>query len=370
MDDARTTMEGGEQATDRRQPRADLKAFAQRALVAGAVMALVVLLLMLVWYGGRVLLLAFGAVLAGVFFHSLADWLSRRTRLSGGWSLAVVVLALLGLTILSGWLFAASIVEQARLVGEQAPRALAQARERIAQSEWASQLLERVPDIGQGSGGGGVIGAVGGLFTTTLGGLVDVVIVLIAGLYLAADQRAYGDGLLRLVPLARRDRGREVLDALGYTLRWWLIGRFLTMVVNGVLSGVGLWLIGIPLALSLGLLTGLLNFIPNIGPILSMIPAVLVALGEGPDKALYVLLLFLVIQNLEGFVLEPLVQQRTVDVPAAIVIGGQVLLGVLIGTLGVLLATPLIACIFVLVKMLYVCDTLGDTINVPGEARA
>ncbi len=163
---------------------------------------------------------------------------------------------------------------------------------------------------------------------------------------------------------------REVLGALGYTLRWWLVGRFLTMAVNGLFSGIGLWLLGIPLALGLGLLTALLNFVPNIGPILSMIPAVLLALAEGPDKALYVLVLYLVLQNLEGFVLEPLVQQCTVALPAAIVIGSQVLLGVLLGSLGVLLATPLIACLFVLVKLLYVRDTLGDTIDVAGEGRA
>ncbi len=370
MNDGHTEPVVARQTMDGRETRHDLSAFAQRALVAGAVAALVVLVLMLFWYGGRVLLLGFATVLAGVFFHSMADWLRKHSPLSGGWSLTVVVLALLALTVASGWLFAASIVEQVRQVVEQLPQAVAQARETIARSEWARQVMERLSETVQGGGSGSILGAAGGLFTTTLGGLVDFTIVLIAGLYVAADHRTYSDGLLRLVPIARRDRVREVLGALGHTLRWWLVGRFLTMVVNGVLSGIGLWLLGIPLALGLGLLTALLNFIPNIGPILSMIPAVLLALAEGPDKALYVLVLYLVLQNLEGFVLEPLVQQRTVALPAAIVIGSQVLLGVLLGSLGVLLATPLIACLFVLVKLLYIRDTLGDTIDVAGDGRA
>jgi predicted PurR-regulated permease PerM len=140
--------------------------------------------------------------------------------------------------------------------------------------------------------------------------------------------------------------------------------------VNGVLSGVALWLLGIPLAFLLGVLTGLLNFIPNIGPILAATPAVLLALTEGPTTALWVALLYVVLQNLEGFVLTPLVQQRTVALPAAVIILVQVLLGVLMGTLGVLLATPLAASVLVLVKMLYVEDALGDPIDVPGEQRA
>ncbi len=202
MDDGHTEPVSARETMDGREARHGLSAFALRALVAGAVAALVVLLLMLFWYGGRVLLLGFATVLTGVFFRSLADWLNKHSPLSGGGSLTVVVLALLGLTVASGWLFAASIVEQVRQVVEQVPQAVAQARERIGQSEWARQLVERLSETVQSGGSGSILGAAGGLFTTTLGGLVDFTIVLIAGLYMAADHRTYSDGLLRLVPIA------------------------------------------------------------------------------------------------------------------------------------------------------------------------
>ncbi len=139
------------------------------------------------------------------------------------------------------------------------------------------------------------------------------------------------------------------------------------MAVNGILTALALWLLGVPLPFMLGLLTGLLNFIPNFGPILAGIPAVLLALSGGPNQAMYVVVLYVVIQNLEGFVLTPLVQRRTVSLPPAVIILSQVLLGVLAGTLGVLLATPLAASVLVLTRMLYVEDTLGEPVDVPGQ---
>ncbi|HEV2129900.1 MAG TPA: AI-2E family transporter [Longimicrobiaceae bacterium] len=345
--------------------------FVRWALIAGAVALGVVLILALLWYAGYVLLLLFAAVLVGVFLHSLSAALRRFTGLSSGWSLAAVVLALLVLFGLSFWLFGASLADQASQLAERVPQAVENVRQRVEQHPWARQLLAQLSPPTQGGGGGRDLpSALAGIFTATLSGLVNFIIVLVVGLYLAANPGVYTGGLVRLVPSGTRERAREVLHVVGYTLRWWLIGRFAVMAVNGALTGVALWIIGVPLAFSLGLLTGLLNFIPNFGPILAAIPAVLLALLEGPTTALYVVILYIVIQNLEGFVLTPLVQQRTVSLPPAAILLSQVLLGVLVGTLGVLVATPLAATVFVLVKMLYVEDTLDEPVEVPGEEEA
>jgi predicted PurR-regulated permease PerM len=133
---------------------------------------------------------------------------------------------------------------------------------------------------------------------------------------------------------AHRGRAHEVLGTLGQTLRGWLLGQFGVMVINGVLTWLGLMLIGVPQAALLGVITGVLNFIPNLGPFLAAVPALLLALSEGPTQVLSVLALFVLIQNLEGFVLTPLVQQRTVDIPPALLLTAQVLLGVLFGFSG------------------------------------
>ena len=149
---------------------------------------------------------------------------------------------------------------------------------------------------------------------------------------------------------------REVLAAVGSTLRWWLWGKLLGMLVIGVLTTLGLWRLGVPLALTLGLLAALLTFIPNIGPILAVIPA---ALLDSPAKALYVLGLYLPIQTVESYLITPLVQRLTISMPSALTITAQLVLGVLLGAMGVVLATPLTAAAVVLMKMLYVEDALG-----------
>lgn len=341
--------------------------FTRRALVAGAVAIGVVLLLALLWYAARVVLLAFAAVLVGVLLHALGDWIRRHTPLSYSWALATVVLLILLAVGLAGWLFGTRLADQAAQLSERLPQAVEQARQRLQQTGWGQRLLQQMQGSqGTSQGGGGIAGALSGFFRTTLGGLVDFIVVLIVGLYLAAKPDLYTGGLVRLVPLRNRPRAREVLGALGTTLRRWLVGRFTVMALNGILTGIGLWLLGVPLPFMLGVLTGLLNFIPNIGPILAAVPAVLLALSVGSTTALYTALLFLVVQNLEGFVLTPLVQQRTVSLPPAVILMSQVLLGVLAGTLGVLVATPLAAVTLVLVRLLYVEDTLGDPVNVPG----
>jgi predicted PurR-regulated permease PerM len=198
-----------------------------------------------------------------------------------------------------------------------------------------------------------------------LGALVNAAIVLSVGLCLAADPRLYKSGLLRLLPPERRPRAREVLTQLGSTLRRWLVGRLVLMFVNAALTWAGLSLLGVPLALTLGLLAGLLNFVPNVGPVIAGVPAVLIALTESPQQAMYVLLLYVALQSVDSYIFTPLVQKRTVELPPALTITAQVLLGVLLGTFGVVFATPLMAAALVLVRMLYVEDVLGG-----GTAKA
>ena len=173
--------------------------------------------------------------------------------------------------------------------------------------------------------------------------------------------------MVHLFPPQKRRRAQELLSALGTTLQRWLIGRLLLMTTNGIVTALGLWLMHVPLALSLGILSALLNFIPNFGPIIAAIPAVLIAFLEGPDKALAVAIFYVVYQNIDGYVFTPMVQKRTVALPPAITILAQVLLGVLLGTLGVLLAVPLAAAGLVAIKMLYIEDVFGEPIRTPAD---
>ncbi|HEX6287780.1 MAG TPA: AI-2E family transporter [Herpetosiphonaceae bacterium] len=345
--------------------------FTRRALIAVAIGLAALALVAFVWYTSHMLLLAFGGILLAVFLRTLSDWLSAKTTLSEGWSLAVVGVALLLLLGLGGRLIAPRIGEQFTQLTQQLPQAWQQFRETIEQYSWGRQLLEQAQQPDQvASGTSGIFAQVGRVFSGTFDTIANIVIILFIGVYLAANPQLYTRGIIRLVPQHKRPRAREVLHVMGYTLRWWLLGRAIAMVAIGMMVTIGLSLLGIPLALPLGIIAALLDFVPNIGPIIAALPAVLLGLTQAPIQALYVVLLYLAIQMVEGYLLTPLVEQETVELPPALTIGAQVLLSVLLGPLGLVFATPLAAMALVLVKMLYIEDTLGDTIDVRGEQEA
>jgi len=337
------------------------RSFALRALSAASVTAGVALFLLLLWHAADVLLLVFAAILLAVALRGLSERVGRVTNLSEGWSLALVSLVLLSALAGAVLLLAPRIAAQVDELADTLPRAFGALVERANSYGWARRLMAEVPLPAELiRGGGGVLARVTGVFSTALGSLVNAAIILAVGAYLAADPRLYTSGLLRLVPPAGRARAREVLTQLGSTLRRWLVGRLVLMAANALLTWVGLSLLGVPLALTLGLLAGLLNFVPNVGPVAAAVPAVLLALTQSPEQAVYVLLLYVVLQSVDGYVFTPLVQKRTVALPPALTITAQVLFGVLLGGAGVVLATPLTAAALVLVRTLYVEGVEGD----------
>jgi predicted PurR-regulated permease PerM len=155
-----------------------------------------------------------------------------------------------------------------------------------------------------------------------------------------------------------RSRGDQVLRASARTLRNWLVAQLIAMSAVGTLTALGLWLAGVPLAFALGLIAGLLAFIPNIGPIIAIAPALLLAFPEGLTTLLVVLAIYIGVQALESYVITPLLQQEKVSLPPALVISTQLLFGVLFGILGLMLATPIAALTMTVVKLIYVEDYL------------
>jgi len=305
----------------------------------------------------EVLLLVFAGLLFAVFLSALADALARVPGLSRGVALAVVVLGGLAATAGTvGWLWP-SVSEQADQLAKDLPAAFRELRGWIDQREWGRWLLgqtepEQMPD------GGTIVNHAAGVLMTSVSAIGAAVIILFVGLYVAAQPQTYQAGLRRLIPVAGRQRSDEVLREVVEVLRGWLIGTLLSMALVGVLTTVGLWWLDVPLALTFGLLAAALTFIPNIGPVIALLPPTLLVLADDPARAGYVVALYLAIQTVESYAVTPLIQKRAVSMPPALTITSQVVLGVLAGGIGLAVATPLTAAVMTAVRMLYVEDLL------------
>ncbi|HSJ09747.1 MAG TPA: AI-2E family transporter [Longimicrobiales bacterium] len=200
----------------------------------------------------------------------------------------------------------------------------------------------------------GMLGGTLPLLNTAIGAITGLALVLVAGMFIAIAPRTYMRGIIVLIPRSHRRRVGEVLPQAGTAMVQWMKGTAIGMLIVGVMSWLGLWLIGVPAALALGILAGLLEFIPYVGPALSFVPATVVALAVSPEKALWVLGLYAVVQGLESNLIMPLLMKKMVKLPPALTLLFQAVMVTLFGFLGLLLAVPILASSKILVQELYV----------------
>ena len=348
-------------------------AFAHRVLIATCVVVSVLAVLMFIWYAAALLMLVFASVLVSILLRAFTDFVTRKTGLGHGFALVLVSLGLVVLIAITAWLVTGRIGSQVAELRLQLPQAVQNVRNYLGQYEWVRNALDSLPTFNDwlARRGGTVVSQLTGIASSTAGVVVNIFIVGILGIYLASQPRVYSQGLKHLLPLSYRARAGEVLSVIDDGLRRWLVGRFALMVINGALTAIGLKLLGIPLSLTLGLLAGLLNFVPNFGPWIAAIPAVLIAFLQGPQQALYVAVLYLVLQSVDGYLLTPLVDRKSVELPPVLTITAQVILGLAFGFIGILLASPLTAVALILIKMLYIEDLLGDRMMpTPEDAKS
>ena len=341
--------------------QAERKDTAQHALVYVGIAVAAVVILVFLWYAIDVVLLAFIGVLAAILLRAPADWLTARWGVSERWSLALVGVVILAGLVAVAVLFGQGIAAQSLQLADRIPEIIQAFRQKLGESELGTRALALAESSGLFAGGDGqFIGRGLGLIGSTFGAIANVLIVFFFAIFMAAQPRPYAEGFLFLVPRRHRARGREVIDEIGQVLRRWLVGQSLLSACVALLTGAGLLLLGAPFAIALGLLAGMMEFVPYIGPFVAAVPAILVGFADGPQLALKIALLFLFIQSLESYVLAPLIQHKAVYLPPAVILFAQVLMGVIVGALGVAVATPLAAAVMVAVSMLYVEDALGD----------
>lgn len=326
-----------------------------------------------VWMLSFVLLLGFASVLLAIALRNSAKGLARwlPISISVGVFLALgLVLAVLGGL---GWYTGPEIAKQFRELFAAIPEAWTTISDWLHDSSLGNMMMGQMPG-GEGAGAdtpdgeaipdvsslGGVLGFLRGTVNAATGSIVNLFLVITVAIFLALNPRPYVQGSLRLVPIKHRPRAAEIMREIGDKLGSWMAGQAVDMLVVAALSGLGLWAIGIPLALVLGFIAGVTNVIPYVGPFIGGGIAVLFALTQGTQDALYVLILFLVIQQVEGNIIMPLIQRRAAGLPPVMTIFGVIAFGVLFGLPGILVAAPLLVVAMVLVQRIYIEDILGD----------
>lgn len=350
--------------TDDRKATAEDRTFIRRTLIVLALAGL----FYLAWEMRSLLLLVFGAVVVATIFRSVADLLRRVIKVPDSVAVVSAVLLVFGTLALATWMFGSEVSQQVRALVADLPEAWRSFERRVGELDLGERLQGMVEDATPS--GSGVVSGVSRLVMSVGGGIADAVLVVGGGIYLAAQPKLYRTGLLKLFPPRTRDLAGEALNDSGRALRLWLKGQLISMIVVGLLVGIGLWLIGVPSALALGLLAGILEFIPFVGPVVAAVPALLIALAQDPQLALWALGLYLIVQQIEGNVLQPVVQQYAVDLPAAILLFSLLGFGMLFGALGIMLAAPLTVVGYVLVKRLYVREALDTPTSMPGDDQS
>jgi predicted PurR-regulated permease PerM len=309
----------------------------------------------------QVLLLIFAGILLGILLRWIADAIDATIKCGPAWGLALALLGILSLFAGGIWVLFPDIVTQGGELLEQLPRGLQGLQERLRETFGGVSVFDYAFDHMTSPSRGTIQGLIGGAFgvvSGTLGVLGSIIVVFFTGLYLAIDPETYRAGMIRLIPPRRRERASRIVDQVREVLLWWMIGKLISMALVGGLIYLGLWALGMPLALSLALIAALLTFIPNFGPIIAAVPAVLIAMNDGLTQTALVLSLYVAVEVIESYLLTPLIQQRTVSLPPVLTLSMQLVAAVLVGMLGLALATPLTAAGLVLIREIYVKDIL------------
>lgn len=325
--------------------------FQKKVWITTAIITFTICVLLLFKATFNVFLLVLAGTLIAIFFRGLSDFIQRKTKWKENVCVAISILGTLLIVAGLFWLIGAKVQTQMTDLMETLPKTVENVKVQMNNNVVGEKIIDKLSSKNSTDK---VQVFAGQFFQSTFGVFGDVYVILFIAIFFTVAPQTYIKGIVQLIPVKGQNKANDVLDKLNKQLRNWLKGKLFSMFVVFILTAIGLAIIGLPLWLVLALLAGLISFIPNFGPLLALIPAVLVGLMQSPETAALVVGLYILIQFVESNFITTLVQQKLIDMPPALIIIAQLLMGALTGGWGLILATPIIVILIVLIQELYI----------------
>lgn len=325
--------------------------FSKKVWITGGIFALIIVLLLLFKILFGVILLSLAGMLMAVFFRGFANLLSRFLHWPD--KLCVFLSVFINVLLVAGffWFVGARLQQQIAELSDTLPQTIQHFKEQLSQSEIGTKALSYTNSAADSIK---IESVAKDFFSGSFGMLSDLYVVLLFAIFFTADPLLYKKGFVKLLPPKAKDKGDKLLDELNAVLKKWIKSQIIGFFFIAVFTGIGLWIVGMPLILTLALIAGILNFVPNFGPLIALIPAVLLALMQGPSTAIIVACIYIGVQIIQSAVTQPIIQQKMVSLPPALTIFAQVAFGIIAGFWGVLLATPIVVIVLKVVNRLYI----------------
>jgi predicted PurR-regulated permease PerM len=301
-------------------------------------------------------LLIFGAIVIATVLRALAEPLIKYTPLNDTLAVLTVLLLVLALITITFTLFGYELVQQAHNLGKQLPAAWAALQTRLQVLGLGDEVQKQMQALGQQAGS--VASKLPIIAGNVFSALANLLVAIIAGIILAINPRKYRDGVVFLIADRHKEKVRDAMNVAGHALRLWFVGQFISMVLVGTLTGFGLWILGVPSALALGMVSGLAQFVPIVGPVVSAGPGLLLAMMSGWQTLLWALVIYVGVSQLESNFITPMVQRSIASIPVIVTLFAVIGFAGLLGAMGVLFAMPLTVIIYTLVRRLYTGEDL------------
>lgn len=334
--------------------------FIRRVLIVAAIAAV----LWALARAGDMLLLAFGSSLGAIAIHAIAEGYEKRLRLPEKPALGAAMVTALAIVGFLFWLFGVQFAPQINILVARTPAMLADLAQWLSQSPIGAKLVSAVEAAYAGSRAAqDVSGLVEGAGTL----LLNIILLIVGALFFAANPGIYKRGLLMLVPRPQRPAFADALEDVSDTLRLWLRTQLILMTTMGVLVGLGLWIAGVPSSAALGLLAGLSEFVPYIGPTAAMLPALGLAATVSTQSVIGALATYALVRLFQTNFITPFVQQRVIDIPPAVTLFSIIGIGIVFGIYALFFSAAMLVVIFTLIRTLYLREMVGEDIELPGE---